>query len=100
MRLALFRDTFAHEMTPDQAKIVRSTALDLRLSLNHPRQVTIIAEQEETHATWVGELLAARGQASQLLHKKERYWDKTITQVKSFDTGAAVAAHAEGTRCA
>jgi len=61
--------------------------------------LTIISDQELTHAQWVGELLQKRGiEAKVLEDKQERYWNETIPQVKDFATGAAVAARAEEMR--
>lgn len=57
--------------------------------------LNIIAVQEEKHAGWVGELLSNRGVEPTLLVKDERYWNETLNQIDSFETGAAVAAHAE-----
>lgn len=58
----------------------------------------IIARQERKHAIWVGELLTSRGVAPELLVKKERYWDVTLSGIEDFATGAAVASHAERMR--
>lgn len=57
-----------------------------------------IAGQELTHAQWVGELLEARGITAEVLSKEERYWNQTLPQIDSFESGAAVAAHAEQMR--
>ena len=57
-----------------------------------------IAGQEEDHAEWVAGLLKARGIEPAILDKKERYWDNTIKQITDWDTGCAVAAHAEAMR--
>jgi rubrerythrin len=57
-----------------------------------------IASQEEQHAEWVGELLKIRGEDAKVLEKKERYWDQTLKQITDWDTGCAVAAHAEAMR--
>lgn len=57
-----------------------------------------IAQQELTHAAWVAELLTARGVTPAVLKKEERYWDKTLPSIDSFESGAAVAAHAEAMR--
>lgn len=57
-----------------------------------------IAQQELTHAQWVGELLTARGLTPAVLQKEERYWDKTLPAIDSMESGAAVAAHAERMR--
>jgi len=60
-----------------------------------------IAEQEKTHAEWVGDLLKARGinmEAANLEEAENRYWAQTLPGITSLPTGAAVAAHAEGMR--
>lgn len=63
------------------------------------KTVETIAEQERTHAQWVGELLRVRGEEPAIIDgKKERYWDKTLNQIEDWDTGCAVAAHAEAMR--
>jgi rubrerythrin len=60
--------------------------------------VELIATQEEQHAVWVGELLTNRGVSPEVLQKRERYWEETIKQITDWDTGCAVAAHAEAMR--
>lgn len=62
------------------------------------RILRLIAGQEIDHANWVGELLVARGVEPVVLDKDERYWDQTLPQIDSFESGAAVAAHAEHMR--
>lgn len=57
-----------------------------------------IARQEQQHANWIGQLLIDRGVEPSLLAKSERYWDQTLKGIDSWDTGCAVAAHAEGMR--
>ena len=60
-----------------------------------------IAEQEETHAQWVKELLDSRNiavDATDIEQAESRYWAKTLPGITSFETGTAVAAHAEGMR--
>ena len=64
----------------------------------HRHVLGIIAEQELAHANWVGELLTTRGLAPQKLVKPERYWERTLRQIDSLESGAAVAAHAEAMR--
>lgn len=54
-----------------------------------------IAAQEERHASWVLTLLASRGIDPNVEHAEERYWKATLPEVESFETGAAVGAHAE-----
>lgn len=58
----------------------------------------VIAKQEEIHAEWVGNLLRARGVKPELLEKDERYWSETLEHVDTFESGCAVAAHAEAMR--
>ena len=60
--------------------------------------LTRIAREEETHAEWVATLLRARGITPVILPKEERYWQQTLTGIESFESGAAVAAHAEAMR--
>jgi rubrerythrin len=58
-----------------------------------------IARQEETHAGWVGELLRTRGEEPAVIAaKEERYWQATLPGIESWETGCAVAAHAEAMR--
>jgi rubrerythrin len=58
-----------------------------------------IARQEEMHASWVGELLRVRGEEPALIpDKDERYWQQTLPGISSWETGCAVAAHAEAMR--
>lgn len=60
--------------------------------------VEMIATQEQDHAAWVGELLRTRGVEPSKLVKDERYWNNTVKQIVDWDTGCAVAAHAEKMR--
>ncbi len=62
------------------------------------RVLTIIAEQERTHARWVGELLRARGHAPTVREKPTRYWDGPLAAIRDLETGCAVGAHAERMR--
>lgn len=60
-----------------------------------------IAVQEETHASWIKDLLDNRNievNDSSIVEAEERYWAKTLPGIKDFATGTAVAAHAEGMR--
>ena len=45
-------------------------------------------------------LLRARGAKPVVLDKDERYWRETLDGIDSFESGAAVAAHAEEMRLA
>lgn len=61
--------------------------------------VNEIAEQEKMHAMWIGGLLIVRGEKPGLLaNKQERYWDATLPGIDSWESGCAVAAHAEKMR--
>jgi rubrerythrin len=60
-----------------------------------------IAHQEEQHASWIKELLDARGievDGTDIASAENRYWAETLPGIKDFTTGTAVAAHAEGMR--
>lgn len=63
--------------------------------------VELIAQQESEHARWVGELLSNRGVTPEVIEgKQEPYWDETLADIEDWDTGCAVAAHAERMRLA
>jgi rubrerythrin len=59
-----------------------------------------IADDEERHASWVGQLLLTRGITPEILEKEERYWKEVMTEDFKSDGNyaAAVAAHAEEMR--
>lgn len=57
-----------------------------------------IATQEERHAAWVLTLLASRNIEPNVENAEERYWKETLPEVESFESGAAVGAHAEKMR--
>ncbi len=65
---------------------------------NERKTVEEIARQEAEHAEWIGQLLTDRGVEPHLLMKTERYWEATLKGITSWDTGCAVAAHAEKMR--
>ena len=81
-RIMRFRDTHATPGTRDH------------------RVLGVIAGQERAHGEWVADLLRARGGEPQVLVKTERYWDATLGGIVDFESGAAVAAHAEAMRLA
>ena len=60
----------------------------------------VIAGQEKQHAEWIYGLLESRGIEPVVENAEKRYWAKTLPSIESFETGAAVAAHAEGMRLA
>lgn len=65
----------------------------------HWMVLAAIARDENIHASWVGELLTARGIELPATDKAEgRYWDKTLPGIDSLETGCAVGAHAEAMR--
>lgn len=57
-----------------------------------------IATQEMNHAEWVLQLLKTRGIQPRIEGAEKRYWQVTLPEIKSFETGAGVAAHAERMR--
>jgi rubrerythrin len=57
-----------------------------------------IAADERRHAEWVGDLLRARGVEPVRREGPERYWERTLGQIRSFENAAAVAHHAETMR--
>jgi rubrerythrin len=69
---------------------------------NTARRVLLaIARQERQHADWVATLLDSRGikvDAEALERAEDRYWKETLPGITDFETGTAVAAHAEGMR--
>lgn len=67
----------------------------------HDRNIAtlkVIASQERMHAEWVKGLLDARGITPDLSGAEDKYWSKTLPDIESFETGAAVGAHAEAMR--
>lgn len=65
--------------------------------------LAVIAEQEGQHADWIHGLLQARGISHPAIcmnAAQQRYWAETMPGIDSFETGAAVAAHAEEMRLA
>lgn len=78
-RISGFADSYA----PDESTI---------------RILHIIAGQEKQHAEWVLALLHSRGIVPDLRGAELRYWKETMPQVRSFEVGAAVGAHAEAMR--
>jgi hypothetical protein len=60
--------------------------------------LTVIADQERKHASWVSDLLRARGLDVHIEPVVERYWKCTVPEVVDLETGAAIGAHAEKMR--
>lgn len=65
---------------------------------HHTRTLGVIAQQERMHAAWVRGLLTSRGVSPHTPEKAGRYWDVTLPGIKDFETGSAVASHAERMR--
>jgi len=80
------------------AKRINDLILVHATSEHYKEIINQIIAQEKQHAVWIATLLYKRGIAPSILSKKERYWDQTVHQVKDWDTGCAVAAHAEAMR--
>lgn len=62
------------------------------------KMLKFVKDQEAEHASWVKDLLEARGLEATKLDKTERYWDKTLPNITDLEYGSAVAAHAEEMR--
>lgn len=61
-------------------------------------RLALIAEQERRHAMWIKALLRKREIEPSVTDAETRYWRETLPAIDSFNTGAAVAAHAEAMR--
>lgn len=81
VRLEQFIERFGHEADEEARGLVEE-----------------IAKQEQQHAAWIAALLASRGGEAAILDKVERYWDRTLSGIVSWETGCAVAALAEDMR--
>ena len=77
---------------------IRKFANEYAVNTRQKRALEVVAGQEELHAGWVEKLLKSRGIIASILDKHERYWDKTLQGITSWETGCAVAAHAEAMR--
>lgn len=62
------------------------------------RVLSVIAAQERRHASWVADLLTARGLSPSRLPPPERYWPAVEPDIADLATGCAVGAHAEAMR--
>lgn len=60
--------------------------------------LTFIANQEQTHAQWILELLHNRGIEPEVGDPNKRYWKETLKGIEDLETGCAVGAHAEAMR--
>lgn len=62
------------------------------------RVLSVIADQERTHAGWVGALLRTRGIEPHIEPEPERYWPQMLPGIHDLESGCAVGAHAEKMR--
>lgn len=62
------------------------------------KTLTIIAAQERQHADWILSLLKSRNISPDISNAEKRYWKETLPSIESFETGAAIGAHAEKMR--
>jgi len=77
---------------------IRDLATKFGVEGRNARIIEVIAQQEEQHASWIRELLEARGIKVEVQAAEDRYWAETLPGITDFITGTAVAAHAEGMR--
>lgn len=82
-RIRLLRDHFANDRAHAAAA----------------RVLTIIADQEAQHASWVADLLRARSIEPVVLEKPARYWEAChLEEIADLEAGCAVGAWAERMR--
>ncbi len=96
---AWLRKQWRGEVTAGQR--IRKLADQYATDVHSSTVLEHIASQEDTHATWIKQLLSNRNIAvddTAIVEAEERYWSKTLPGIKDFATGTAVAAHAEGMR--
>jgi len=80
---------------------IRELGTKFKVDAKTMKILEVIAGQEEQHAVWIAELLETRGVTAPAVDSKQaeqRYWKETLPGITDFDTGAAVAAHAEAMR--
>lgn len=80
------------------AQRIEAFAEKYAISDKHKKTLSLIAKQERQHASWVAELLESRGIKQDVSCAEEKYWRETLPKIESFETGAAVGAHAEKMR--
>lgn len=94
-------DWLKRQYTGERTAVVRLEKLLADYPPENPKYLAVvrtIIAQEAQHADWVGELLIARGVELEVGESENRYWAETLEGIDSFDTGSAVAAHAEAMR--
>lgn len=77
---------------------IRKLADNYATKGQHRKTLEVIASQEETHASWILGLLKTRGIDPSVENAEGRYWASTLPGIEDFETGTAVAAHAENMR--
>lgn len=100
-RIRALRDQFAVPVThASAAQGQHATSQGAAADHNHAARVlTVIAEQEERHASWVADLLRARGVDPVVVEKPARYWQAChLDEIADLETGCAVGAWAERMR--
>ena len=80
------------------ASRIRKLALQFNVNVHDLKTLSVIAQQEETHASWVLGLLTSRGITPSTENAENRYWASTLPGIDSFETGTAVTTHAEAMR--
>jgi rubrerythrin len=80
------------------ASRIREFASKFCNDIKSSKILKLIAEQEEQHAEWIKELLLTRGIRVEIGSAHEKYWKETLPAIESFETGTAIAAHAEKMR--
>lgn len=83
------------------AERIRELGTKFNVDAKTMHLLEVIAGQEETHATWIADLLVTRGITIPVVSREEaegRYWEETLPGITDFNTGAGVAAHAEAMR--
>jgi rubrerythrin len=91
------RKQYQGEMTAAE-RIERYCTAALPAGDHRRRVLRLIAEQERTHAAWVGHLLRTRGEEPRVIAKTDRYWERALAGIRSFEDAAGIAHHAETMR--
>ncbi len=68
------------------------------LSCEDARNIVKVADEEDLHAKWIGELLEARGVPAEVLVHEERYWEHAYQNLGTKEDAAAVGFLAEEMR--
>jgi rubrerythrin len=98
---AKLNDWLVRQFRGEISAFVRITKFAEEFATEDPvanRILRTIAGQEQQHATWVLDLLRSRDIDPSVDNAEDRYWSKTLPAIKSFETGAAIGAHAEKMR--